>query len=147
MKTKIIGAIKYFPFLDSKLQLQRRKWLAAGKGYPDWEAVLEKSPEEWDNAIDSVNSADKVLIATSIGSHLAAMQMETTLAVALSLRGAEIHALLCDGLLPGCQMCEPRFFANPARLVKFGPQKDLCNDCYQPGRKGYEAIGGKVHSY
>ncbi len=75
------------------------------------------------------------------------MQMETTLAVALALRGAKVQALLCDGILPGCQMCEPRFFSSSARFAKFGPSKDLCGHCFCPGRKAYLDAGIPVCAY
>ena len=47
-----------------------------------------------------------VLMVTCTGGHLTAIDMETLLAAALSLRGARVHALLCDRFLPACLMCE-----------------------------------------
>lgn len=147
LKAHAVKIIKRFPSLDSQLQLARRKALSAGEGYPDWQGILSNNKEPWHDALTAAEQGKKVLIATSIGSHLAAMQMESTLAVALTLRGANIHALLCDELLPGCQMCEPRFFPSSKRFADFGPTKDLCRDCYRPGRRVYEDIGVKVHAY
>lgn len=147
LKAQAIKIIKRFPLLDSKLQLARRKVLSSGEGYPDWQSILNKNQEPWQEVLAAAKRGKKVLIATSIGSHLAAMQMESTLAVALTLRGADVHALLCDELLPGCQMCEPRFFSSSQRFAEFGPTKDLCQDCYQPGCRVYGQIGVKVHAY
>lgn len=137
--------IKKSPWLDSKAQILRRQYLSFGKGYPDWKRILDQS--EWNDILKSCKHGPKVLMATSIGSHLAAMQMETTLTVALTLRGAKVDALLCDGILPGCQMCEPRFFPNVKRFADHGPQKDLCGHCYEPGKKVYDDIGITTFSY
>ena len=147
LKANAVKIIKRFPHLDSRLQLARRKMLSSGEGYPDWQAILGNSQDQWRDVLAAAKGGKKVLIATSIGSHLAAMQMESALAVALTLRGADVHALLCDELLPGCQMCEPRYFPHSKRFADYGPTKDLCRDCYQPGRRVYEQIGIKVHAY
>lgn len=144
LKTLLVKLVKRFPIVDSQLQLFRRRMLARGRAYPAWKAIL------LDPAAPTPLPAQRpvrVLIATSIGSHLPAMQMETTLAVALALRGAKVQALLCDGILPGCQMCEPRFFPNTSRFAKFGPSKDLCGHCFDPGRNAYMDARIPVHAY
>jgi len=147
LKSQVIKLIKRFPALDTRLQIARRKALANGDGYPDWQSILESTASNWHASLESARGGKKVLIATSIGSHLPAMQMETTLAAALTLRGCNVQALLCDGVLPGCQMCEPRFFPNTKRFAKYGPSKDLCGHCFVPGRRVYEDIGIAVHVY
>jgi hypothetical protein len=147
LKSQVIKLIKRFPALDSHLQIARRKSLASGDGYPNWQSILESAPSNWNATLESAKGGKKVLIATSIGSHLAAMQMETTLAAALTLRGCNVQALLCDSVLPGCQMCEPRFFPNTKHFAKYGPSKDLCGHCFVPGRRVYEDIGIAVHAY
>lgn len=146
LRARAIEYLRRYPYIDSRLLILRRKALASSGGYPDWNAVLATSSAT-DRATFPPVQGKKVLIATSIGSHLAAMQMETTLAAALRLRGAEVHALLCDAVLPGCQMCEPRLFPNTKRFVDHGPRKDLCDHCYDPGRKTYELLGVQVHPY
>ncbi len=141
------SVVRNHPRIDSWLQLARRKRLASGDGYPDWSRICVDEKWRKEKLELPSGSRPKVLIATSIGSHLAAMQMETTLAAALSLRNAEVHALLCDAVLPGCQMCEPRFFTNAKRFADHGPTKDLCGHCYSPGRRVYEDLGVPVHAY
>jgi len=143
----IISAIRCLPWLDSKLQILRRRVLAEGGGYPDWKKILGAGPVPWQSVLASVDKNKKVLVATSIGSHLPAMQMETSLAAALTFRHAEIHVLLCDAILPGCQMCEPRFFPNAKKFVEGGPQENLCRDCFGPGKRVYEQLGVRVHAY
>ena len=139
--------LRRIPSLDRYLQIKRRELLSAWGGYPDWKTCLSSS--RLSKAPSSINDLRrvKVLIATSVGSHLAAMQMETTLAAALTLRHAEVHTLLCDAALPGCQMCEPRLFPKAKRFIDYGPAKDLCGHCYAPGRRAYEGIGIPIHAY
>jgi hypothetical protein len=138
----ILGIVIKFPIFDRSLQIWRRRVLAKTIGYPNWQSIVGKT-----KLPISAGRNVKVLMATSIGSHLAAMQMETTLSAALTLRGCSVDALLCDGILPGCQMCEPRFFPNVIRFVKHGPSKDLCGHCFVPGRESYEDLGIFVHAY
>lgn len=142
--------IKKYPLLDSYLQIWRIKRLVTRGGYPDWRQILNNRidfPAHQDVYSLGSKHVPKVLVATSVGAHLAAMQMETTLSAALVLRGANVQAFLCDGVLPGCQMCEPRLFPNVKRFSEYGPSRDLCGNCYLPALKVYEDIGLTVHSY
>lgn len=135
--------LQRYPEIDSRQLIMRRRRLARSGGYADWSAIRTNSAR-----IDEPSGdAPRILMATSIGSHLAAMQLETALAAALRLRGAEVEALLCDEILPGCQMCEPRLFPNHRRFVEHGPQRDLCGFCYSAGRQNYEDLGVRVHAY
>ena len=146
LRSIALNIVKKYPVLDAYLQIKRRRLLANGAGFPNWKSIVSESDVTSFKALFNT-TGPKILLATSIGSHHAAMQMETSLATALMLRGINVHALLCDGVLPGCQMCEPRFFPNTKHFAKHGPSKDLCGDCYAPGRKAYEEIGLPVHAY
>lgn len=134
--------IKKFPFLDSEIQYWRRKILSKTLGYPNWPKIFGASPIP-----RSPKANTKVLIATSIGCHLPAMQMETVLAVALAYRGADVHSLLCDSTLSSCQMCEPRFFPSKQHFIENGPKKFLCGHCFTPAKQQYENIGAKTHAF
>lgn len=144
IRQSLLAIIRAIPSLDTRLLLWRRRRLAAS-GYPAWSNIV--AVEQLPAPSLDVASPVKVLIATSIGSHLPAMQMETTLAAALCLRGAKVDALLCDSLLPACQMCEPRFFVSPSDFARRGPQKSLCGDCFAPGKRVYGELGTTVHRY
>lgn len=144
IRQSLLAIIRAIPSLDTRLLLRRRRQLATS-GYPAWRNIVATGGLPAPSS--ETPSAAKVLIATSIGSHLPAMQMETTLAAALRLRGAKVDALLCDALLPACQMCEPRFFVSPSELARHGPQESLCRDCFAPGKSVYGELGIAVHSY
>lgn len=142
-----LGALlRHAPWLDSYLQRQRRRRLARGAGYPDWTEAARSAPLTPRKSTGDTRGT-RILLATSLGGHLPAMQMETTLAAALAHRGVAVEALLCDGALPACQLCEPREFPSPARFIEQGPARDLCPSCYVPGQRPYLALGVPVHTY
>lgn len=144
LRTLLVKLVKRSPLVDSQMQLFRQRLLSRGGGYPPWKTM--QAVRATANHVVTREPL-RVLMATSVGSHFHAMQMETVLGVALGIRGASVQALLCDGVLPGCQMCEPRFFPNVSRFAKFGPSRDLCGHCFVPGRRVYEEAGIPVHAY
>jgi hypothetical protein len=85
------------------------------------------------------------LIATNVGSHLPATSLESVLAAALTLRGAEPEILLCDEVLPACLAADATWYANTRRFAERGPQADLCGDCYRPAARMYRSMGLRVH--
>ena len=71
-------------------------------------------------------------MATAIGSYAHAVTLESALAAALTFRGAEVHALLCDGTMTACAECEASIYPDLQRFVEHGPSRDLCRDCRWP---------------
>jgi hypothetical protein len=116
------------------------------RGYSDWRQLLANDWDRWKAAIESARKGPHVLIATSVGGNVPATSVETLLAVALTLRGARVHFLLCDELLPACQQTILRTVA-PEDLVRDGPQGHICQKCWPPARRAYEALGLPVHRY
>ncbi len=86
-------------------------------------------------------------MATSVGAYAHAVSLESALAAALTLRGAEVHVLVCDGALPACAECEASLYPRVETFVKQGPARDLCRDCQWPAERVYEQLGLKVHRY
>ena len=86
-------------------------------------------------------------MATSIGSYAHAITLESAVAAALTFRGAEVHALLCDGAMTACAECEASMYPNVAKFVERGPGADLCRDCAWPAERVYASLGLKVHRY
>jgi len=132
----VVKYLKRFPSVDSFLQIRKRAHLAEGSGYPQWKSLFAEKIST--SRVVERGSPIRVLIATSTGAHLPAMHVESMLAVALSLRGAHVESLLCDGVLPCCQLCEPRIFPNLDRFTKDGPSKVLCKICFGPGQRCYQ---------
>lgn len=138
-------------FLKKRKSLNRlgKLWLRryrARNDYPDWQAFLRGYENKW-QALLTARSGPRVLVATSTGGHLAVNLVESLLAVALTLRGAEVHVLLCDGILPACMECEINWYHRQERFVRNGPARDLCRDCFWPAREMYRRLGLPVHRY
>ncbi len=93
------------------------------------------------------NTSPKVLIATSVGAYMGGTIMESTLGLALALRGAEIHTFLCDSVLPACMESQVRWYPKIKNFIKNGPQADLCKDCFLPANELYQSLGFKTHRY
>jgi hypothetical protein len=143
--------IRRFPALWRALRLSRRWYHARRGAYPDWrEAIgtgIGAGSGLWESARGAAQGGPRVLMASSIGSYAHAVTLESALAVALTFRGAEVHALLCDGSMTACAECEASLYPDIARFVKRGPSSDLCRDCRWPAERVYQQLGLKVHRY
>jgi hypothetical protein len=134
---------------DSPVRIAKRrverKLRALGPGYPEWRRIIGASADLWNAATAPRPGKPRVLIATNVGSHLPATSLESVLAAALTLRGAEVDILLCDELLPACLAADATWYSDTARFARRGPQADLCADCYRPGERMYRSMGLRVH--
>src|SRR4051812_36389993 len=72
-------------------------------GYPDWPALIGASRSAWESAVASA-SGPVVVLGSHTGMHGAVVTLDSVLAVALTLRGAQVKLVLCDGILQGCLM-------------------------------------------
>ncbi len=113
---------------------------------PDWRRLLRHQGAEWEHYREAARGGLKVLIATGTGGHRGVTPIESLLAVALTLRGAEVHFLLCDEALPGCMQAVHSEFASPTEFVERGPES-LCRSCYRHGLATYEPLGLPIHRY
>jgi hypothetical protein len=87
----------------------------------------------------------KIIIATSTGSNWPCSSFESLLGVALSLRGANVKFLLCDGVLPACQECDYQWLSESS-FVNSGP-KSLCSTCFNPSYSMIKKTGLPVLRY
>src|SRR5262245_43343528 len=90
-------------------------------GLPRWAALTGTGASEWLKASRAA-SGPKILVASSVGAHMAANALDSMLAVALTLRGARVHGLLCDHALPACLACEPDWWSDQKHFLSHGPQ-------------------------
>jgi hypothetical protein len=139
--------IRRFPALWRASRLARRWYHARYEAYPDWTAVLARDASMWSAARAAAQGGPRVLMATAIGSYAHAVALESALAAALTFRGAEVHALLCDGSMTACAECEASLYPNLDAFVRNGPTRDLCRDCQWPAERVYQQLGLKVHRY
>ncbi len=110
-----------------------------------WQPTLSRvaplPPEEGDG------QGKKILMATSYGGWIAGPTVEGLLGAALRVRGAEVHGLLCDRVLPACAECEHVWFPDPDEFLRRGPQSGLCRDCTRHTDGLYRSLGFIVHLY
>jgi hypothetical protein len=137
--------IRKFPSIWRATRLARRWYHARREAYPDWRGALAAEPALWNSARTSAEGGPRVLMATAIGSYAHAVTLESALAAALTFRGAEVHALLCDGTMSACAECEASIYPDLQRFVQHGPSRDLCRDCRWPAEAVYKRLGLKVH--
>jgi hypothetical protein len=140
-------AIRKFPALWRATRLARRWYHARFEAYPDWSGPLQADAGLWQSARAAAQGGPRVLMASSIGAYAHAITLESALAAALTFRGAEVHALVCDGAMTACAECEASLYPDVAAFVQGGPSRDLCRDCRWPAERVYEQLGIRVHRY
>ncbi len=139
--------LRRFPRIWRATRLARRWYYARRDAYPNWEPILATNSELWNSARASAQGGPRVLLATAIGSYAHAVTLESALAAALTFRGAEVHALLCDGSMTACAECEASLYPNIERFARHGPSRDLCRNCLEPAERVYRQLGVTVHKY
>ena len=123
----------------------RRTPIPADPRFPNWQAILDSNRPLWDEARRRAASGPGVLVATSFGGYAAGSIFESLLSVALTLRGAKVHTLLCDRALPACQRAEHVDLPDPMVLVNYELPLRLCDSCYATGRYHYDPLGLTDH--
>jgi len=114
--------------------------------YPDWAAILKSDSARWRSARVAARSGPRILIANSAGFDHHVTTIDSLLAVALTLRGADVHILLCDEALPACVISHHHRIA-PEQFVESGPSRRLCGPCFMNGFKVFHSLGLPIHRY
>src|SRR5438105_13169076 len=115
--------------------------------YPDWPKLLEKDWRQWKAAIKRAKGGPPVLIPTSVGGLIPGATFESLLAAALTLRGAEVHILLCDQHLPACLYVLMENTPDPAAYAQSGIAPGICRQCFSPADYMFRNLGLPVHYY
>jgi len=129
---------------DLRYRRLRRWQVARTTGYTKWETILD--PARWEQARRDAKGP-RVLVATSVGAFLPGASLEGLLAAALTLRGAQVHVLLCDAALPACLDSALSWHKDPARVDRDGLTSLLCATCFAPADRMYRSLGLPVHRY
>jgi hypothetical protein len=115
--------------------------------YPNWPKLIGKDWAKWESLRNRAKTGPKILLASGVGGHVPVATLDSFIAVALTLRGANVHFLLCDKCLPACENCLVTYFPDHSEFAKNGPSNKLCENCYAPAEKAYRSLGLKVHRY
>jgi hypothetical protein len=97
----------------------------------------------WQRHKLAARAGPKVLIATSLGGYDSGAYLESVLAMALTLRDADVHVLLCDEALPACQM------AKLSRLAPadFARGQGYCSNCRPSGEGLFSPLELQLYKY
>lgn len=112
---------------------------ASGKLSP----LIRDDKALWHRHKLAARAGPKVLIATSLGGYDSGAYLESVLAIALTLRDADVHVLLCDEALPACQM---------AKLSRVAPDdfargEGYCANCRPSGEGLFSPLDLQLHKY
>lgn len=120
------------------------RWHYARRAHFDWHKILNGNGVTW-NTSES-KKGPNILIATSVGYIVPSVTMETLLAVALALRRANVHVLLCDSVLPACMACEIGWYPDHEKFIK-RLTRPICQSCFNPAYRKFKALGVRVHCF
>lgn len=139
------------PLTTPKLLKKIRKIAFPKRGKEDfglaWRQLLEAHREEWEQARRAAADGPRVLMATSTGGHGMAAPVESLLAMALTLRGADVSILLCDAHLPACSMATLGEIPNITEFIQSGLSNTKCPKCFKKGRSIFGPLGLPIHWY
>jgi hypothetical protein len=113
-------------------------------GFTDWATLLAREEALWREAIARANGP-VVLIATNTGQHGAVVTLDSVLGVALTLRGARVRYVLCDGVLQACLMATYSQTITPQLIAERGLAATLCKSCFNRGTRMFRPLGLPVH--
>jgi hypothetical protein len=118
------------------------EWRLA-RSMPNWRRLLTVVERD---RLSQLAKGKRVLIATSVGMHLSVNTFDSLLAVALSVRGAEVEVLLCDGALPACMAAESNWFEGREPLSQ-KELKKFCRMCPVYAQRMYKDLNITVRAY
>mgnify|MGYP000409442743 CR=1 FL=1 len=99
--------------------------------------LLAAEASAWRRARRAARAGPRILMATNTTGARHAAMLEGSIAIALTLRGAAVDFLVCDGVLPACQMAVPVSqddLQHQARTIALRRFADLhCRACQQLG--------------
>jgi Mrp family chromosome partitioning ATPase len=107
---------------------------------PDWHALVATRPELWAQALETAKGGKRVLMASAIGGQPQFTVVEAALAVAMTLRGAKVDLLICDGAMPACQRAKV-VAPPPPDLAAYAIYDKVCPGCTARGRKVFDVPG------
>lgn len=115
--------------------------------HPDWRRLLGNRFDSWKDIRPSAGGNQRLLIATSVGGHVGVTTLDSLLALALTLRGANVDVLLCDEVLPACEQCQLVRFLGERDFLRHGPQRDICRQCFPQAEQMFSSLGISVYRY
>ncbi len=111
-----------------------------------WTELCRRQSEYWIGAQWSAKGRPRVLVATSLGGYDNGTMVESALAVALTLRGAQVDILMCDEFLPACQFMK-NAKVPPKKLINGEAKWRICQSCFRFGISRFKPLGLPLYRY
>jgi predicted nucleic acid-binding protein len=124
----------------SGARLLRLNYIARHGAHQDLTGLVQPDGERWRDVLAASRTGQRVIVATNSGGHFGLAAVDRLLAIALTLRGASVTTVLCDGVLPACLLCEHNIQPDVARFAEKGPAKLLCGFCHSPAADAVHAL-------
>lgn len=119
-----------------------RYWASKFK-YINWNQVSRDGGE----AVESNRiNGKRILFATSVGAQIGGVNLESTIASALQIRGHKCHFAICDAALPACMACEIGLYY-VYQLKSNSISKKLCKICSTSATRCLSSLGLPVYYY
>jgi len=114
----------------------------------DWERVINEDPGLWKSAWRQARGGERILMATVVGCHTPLSVIESLIAAALTLRGVEVHVLLCDQVLPACLQTVLQNHPDTEVFRNYQYRfTDECANCVSDGLDYFGPLDIKIHYY
>ncbi len=110
-------------------------------------ALMRAEPEAWGRAVGAAKGGPRVLIATNVTGFHHVSLLEATLAVSLTLRGAEVEIIQCDAALSACLKVERHSFPDSAAFAADGMTSTVCENCQAVGNWHFGTTGLKIWKF
>lgn len=124
-----------------------KKYFRVGS-YPNWKVIVGQDKQQWQRALLECKGGSRILFATSIGSHRSGNITESAMATALTLRGAQVHVLLCDEVMLGCAQCQYQTTPDMEKFISKGAKGiGICRNCFFYAWRMYKDLGIKGLRY
>ena len=118
-----------------------------GHVLPDWRTLLDTNRPLWEDARRRALTGPGVLLATNVAGHSPATVIESVLAVALTLRGARVHTLVCDKVMPACLRAQNDNVRDPGVFERYELSRELCGPCHAVGQYTYDPLELPSHGF
>lgn len=141
--TTPFGAPPFRQILHQALSMVRARLFPRPPRLPNWSRLLSRDADAWAKARHTA-SGPRILIPSLIGGHGLVNSLETMLAIALTIRGARVETLLCDGL-PACMLLEMRDISDPKAIVERRIGESACRACTRSGQNLHQPLGLPLH--
>ena len=121
---------------------------SAPSWHPQWDRLIENEAKLWQRALDASNNGTRVLIANSVPAFPNSSMLESLLGASLTLRDAQVHTLICDGVLPACLNLKysPERGPEAVRDGSWKNHKSSCARC-KTSTPVFTKLGLPVHFY